>query len=34
MAHVLLALTGVVTVVGFVGVIGALVSLAKSPYKG
>ena len=34
MAHVLFAITIVVTVIGLVGVIGALVSLAKSPYKG
>jgi hypothetical protein len=34
MAQVLFAFTIVVTVVGLIGVIGAMVSLAKSPYKG
>jgi hypothetical protein len=34
MAHVLFAITAVVTFLGLVGVIGALVSLAKSPYRG
>ena len=34
MAHVFLAITIVVTVIGFIGVVGVLVSLAKSPYRG
>ena len=34
MAHVIFAITIVMTVIGFVGVIGAMVALAKSPYRG
>ena len=34
MGAVLLVVTLIVTGIGFVGVIGGLVSMAKSPYRG